>query len=159
MTRNMACRRRAFTLFDLLEWSLALSLTIWLSNVGQASFGWLGAIGGGVLGFFGGIVLGRVPFAISLAILRLSLKRSSTEKLKSKLNEQYFVSHLLIAEMVGRGEQVEQFWPYVLSQIQSESADRQRFGWHNLNIWFPQFVQRVEDFDPNASTESCREKR
>ena len=70
-------------------------------------------------------------------ILRFQLKRASVEKLKQDLEEQYYVAHLLIAELIRRGEAVEQFWPYVLSLLKSDSDDKRRFGWHNLNIWFP----------------------
>lgn len=147
-----------FTLFDLLQWATALGLMAGLSLVGQANYGWLGAISGGVLGFVGGSILGRVPWMLSWSSYRLHLKRSSTEKLMSELKEQYYVSHLLIAELVVRGEPVEQFWPYILSQVQSESSDQRRLGWHNLNIWFPRLAAQIEGFDPHASIEERKEK-
>jgi hypothetical protein len=147
-----------FTLFDLLQWTTALGLMIGLALLGQAKLGWLGAIGGGVLGFVVGSILGRIPLMMSWASYHRHLKRSSTEQLKSELKEQYFVSHLLIAELVVRGEPVEQFWPYILSQVQSESSDQRRFGWRSLNVWFPRLAQQVEGFDPYASTDMCREK-
>lgn len=147
-----------FTLFDLFRWAAALGLMAYLAIVGQAQFGFLGAIGGGVLGFVGGNILGCMPLLVYRVSYRRHLKRSSTEQLKSELDEQYFVSHLLISELVVRGEPVEQFWPYVLSQVQSESSDQRSFGWHNLNIWFPRMANQVEDYDPHASTDACREK-
>jgi hypothetical protein len=147
-----------FTLFDLLKWCVALGLMISGALIGHAEFGWFGAIGGGVLGFVGGGILGRIPWLISWGWYRLHLKRSTTDKLKAELAERYFVSHLLIAELVVRGEPVEQFWPYILSLVKSDSSDRRHFGWHNLNIWFPRLAAQVHGFDPHALTEACREK-
>ena len=145
------------TLFDVLQWGAAFGGMLYGVRVG-ARFGWVGVIGGGLVGFVGGSILGRVPWVISRGWYRWHLKRTSTEELKSELKEQYYVSHLLIAELVIRGEPVEQFWPYVLSQVRGEFSDERRFGWENLRIWFPRMAQQVEGFDPCASTEACREK-
>jgi len=147
-----------FTCFHAVQWFAAAFVMVFAAVFCWQSWGWPGGIVGAAAGFFAGVLIGRLPVAISSVILRFQLKRASVEKLKQDLEEQYFVSHLLIAELIRRGEAVQQFWPYVLSLLKSDSDHKRRFGWHNLNIWFPEFAKQLDGFDPHASTETCRER-
>ena len=121
-------------------------------------FGWLGGIIGALLGAYVGFVVGKVPAVLSFVILRFQLERSSVAALKRRLQTEYFISHLIIAQLVIREEPVNDFRDYIFSLLRSESSDERRFGWHNLNIWFPELVERIEDFDPIDSTSNCRKK-
>jgi hypothetical protein len=147
-----------FTLFHVFE--LVGALVGFFSGLafGQKAFGWIGAIVGAGTGFYCGLVLGRLPYAIVSTRLKRKLKRSDTATLKQRLEKEYFISHLIIACLVVRGEPVEQFRDYVFSLLHSDLSDKRQFGWRNLQIWFPELAQRVGDFNPMNSTEICKEK-
>ncbi len=126
--------------------------------IGQKLFGWVGAIVGSGIGFYCGLVVGRLPQVIVGAMLKQKLKRSDTATLKRRLENEYFISHLIIACLVVRGEPVEQFRKYIFSLLNSDSWDKRRFGWTNLKIWFPELAKRIGSFNPKDSSELCKEK-
>ena len=142
------------TLFDMLQWIGALAGAV----IGSVRFDRPGAVGGAIVGFFLGAIVGRIPFAIAWSCFRFRVKRRSIDRLKQDLEQQYFVSHLLIAELVVRGEPVEQFWPYILSLLGSDSSDERRFGWANLQLWLPRLAARIEGWNPHDSAAKCREQ-
>lgn len=148
-----------FTIFHLLQ---LIALVIGLiagAYYGGNYFGWLGGILGALLGAFAGFaILGRIPFLLSFAILRCDLKQTDTATLKENLKTQFFISHLIIAELVRRGELVEEFRDYIFSLLQSEYFDQRRFGWQNLNIWFPELAAQVETFDPMSPANESKTK-
>jgi hypothetical protein len=124
-----------FTIFHLLELTGAFAgLAVGLI-FGHGWFGWLGVILGGAVGFFAGRILGRVPLAISSAMLKRDLKRCDVATLRSRLDQEYYISHLIIAELVVRGEPIESFRDYVSELLRSDSPDRRRFGELNLQMW------------------------
>ena len=125
---------------------------------GTRLIGWPSGVIGAVLGACAGFVVGKLPLALGLALLRFQLERSSVADLKLRLQTEYFISHLIIAHLVVRGEPVDYFRDYVFSLLHSDIADKRRFGWHNLNIWFPELAKRIEDFNPVAPTADCRKK-
>ncbi len=64
------------------------------------------------------------------------MKRSSNDNLRQRLESQYYASHMIIAELVTRGEPVEAFRD-VVSQIASLNSDVRLFGELNAKLWFP----------------------
>ena len=70
--------------------------------------------------------------------MRWELKHSSAEKLKARLQREYYIAHLLIAELASRGEPVEQFRDYVTGLLRSEKTDEKRFGAGVARTWFPE---------------------
>ena len=100
------------TAFDLLQLLGILAGIATGLSIGHACFGWVGAAVGGVLGLLAGYLVGRLPWLIAWGIFRFRIKSTSTERLRKRLETQYFISHLLIAEIVVRGEPAESFWPY-----------------------------------------------
>jgi hypothetical protein len=106
--------------------------------VGHNGFGWAGAIIGAVVGIVGGYWLGAIPCAVAHVWLRYHLRRSHTADLKARLHRQYAISHFIIAQLVRRGEPVEQFRGYVDTLRHSDSADRRKCGDLNHRIWFPE---------------------
>jgi hypothetical protein len=104
----------------------------------------VGGMAGGVPGAIGGLavgwIAGRLPFAAASWWLRRSLKRATVTDLRSRLEREYFISHLIIAELVTRGEPVQSFRSVVERQLVSQSADVQRFGRANARLWFPELA-------------------
>ncbi len=146
------------TAFDLLQLLGILAGIATGLSIGHACFGWVGAAVGGVLGLLAGYLVGRLPWLIAWGIFRFRIKSTSTERLRKRLETQYFISHLLIAEIVVRGEPAESFWPYVLSLLRSDSSDQRRFGWQNLRIWFPRLAKQAEGFNPEDPVEKRSEQ-
>lgn len=124
-----------FTIFDLLELTGAFAGLAVGVIFGHGWFGWLGVFLGGAIGFFAGRILGRVPLAISSAMLKRDLKRCDVSTLRSRLEREYYISHLMIAELLLRGEPIESFRDYVSELLRSDSPDRRRFGERILQIW------------------------
>lgn len=127
-----------FTLFHVFELIGAIVGAINGLVFGHKAFGWIGALLGAVLGFYVGLVVGRLPYSVAFAWMRCDLKQCDTPTLKRRLEREYFLSQFIIAELVVRGEPVEQFRQYVLSLVQSDSSDKRRFGELNMRIWFPE---------------------
>src|SRR5687768_2868117 len=90
------------TLFDVLQCVGAAAGAVVGYRLGTG----IGATVGGVLGSIVGVVVGwmvgGMPFALSFWFLRRSLRRASVADLRSRLGQDYFVSHLIIAELVTR---------------------------------------------------------
>lgn len=140
-----------FTVFHLFEFIGAIVGTISGLAFGQKEFGWTGALLGIPLGFYVGLALGRLPYFMAVAWMRRGLKKCDTPALKRRLEREYFLSHLIIAELVVRGEPVEQFREYVLSLVHSDSPDERRFGEQNIRIWFPESAPTAADeFKPKV---------
>ena len=130
-----------FTIFHLLELFGASLGLVTGASLGHERFGWVGGVAGAVIGLFAGLILGRLPFVIGFVVLRGNLKRCDVATLRSRLDSQYFISHLIIAELVVRGEPVESFRDYVFGLVHSDCLDRQAFGEHNRRLWFPDAEQ------------------
>jgi hypothetical protein len=124
-----------FTIFHLFELMGTVFGVVAGVAVGRAWLGWLGLVLGGVAGFFVGGVLGRLPCAIASAVLKRNLKRCDVPTLRSRLEREYYISHLIIAQLLIRGEPIKSFRDYVDGLRRSDSSDRRRFGEQLLRIW------------------------
>jgi hypothetical protein len=141
-----------FTLFDLLELIGLVAGGITGFLVGVRHFGIGGAIVGTALGAFAGFVVGRLPFVIGLAWVRWDLRCSSVASLRERARGEYYVSHLILAELAIRGEPPESFKDIVLAQLASPQDDVRGFGLTNARVWFPDLasapiVPRSSDAD------------
>ncbi|HXD01495.1 MAG TPA: hypothetical protein VN048_19320 [Verrucomicrobiae bacterium] len=95
----------------------------------------VGIIVGAVLGLFLGFLVGKIPYIIAVQTLIRNLHRCDVATLRSRLNKEYYISHLIIAELLLRGEPIESFRGYVSGLLLSDSPDRRRFGKEVLRIW------------------------
>jgi hypothetical protein len=103
--------------------------------VGRRWFGWVGIIVGAILGLFLGFLLGKLPYLIAVQTLIRNLHRCDTATLRSRLEKEYYICHLIIAELLLRGETIESFRGYVSGLVLSDSPDRRRVGREVLRIW------------------------
>lgn len=127
--------------------------------IGHNYFGWIGGIGGSLLGAcLGYILFGYVPLMLTNALMRREFKRSDVITLKERLKTEYYISHLIIGELVARGEPVADFLDYIFTLLQSDDSDKRRFGWHNLNIWFPELAGQFGTFDAANPTAENKAK-
>ena len=129
-----------FTLFDLLKLAGAVTGAVFGGRYGYDAFGWPAAILGVLLGVVAGVLVGNLPWVASWAWMRYDLKRCSVPKLKERLKREYFISHLLIGELVSRGEPLEQFRGHVAALLRSGDAAEHHFGKGAARIWFPDLL-------------------
>jgi hypothetical protein len=134
-----------FTTFDFIRILAALGGLILGGVIGSRFANVFGAILGAAAGAFIGLLAGRLPFLIAWAWLRADLRRASVSQLRSRIETQYFISHLLIAELLRRREPLESFREPIVRQLRSESPDVRRFGLANARLLFPELVT---DQDP-----------
>ena len=128
-----------FTLFHLCELSMASIGFVVGVRVGFGWLGWIGAIAAGAIGFVAGFIVGRFPYVICHELIKRSLRRSDVATLRARLDREYYIAHLIIANLVTRGEPIESFQEYVAGLLRSDCADRRRFGARISQIW-PQTI-------------------
>jgi hypothetical protein len=147
-----------FTLFDMFAVIAAVVGLSGAAFAGYAFWGGWGGLGGAIIGVVVGWFVGNIPAVYASNKLKRELKQTPDDELKARLVSQYYISHLIIAELVVRGHPVEDFRDYVLTRINSEHIDQRRFAWTNLRIWFPELAENLKGFDPTEATELCQEK-
>ena len=128
------------TLFDLLRVTGACVGVWYAASWAYREWGWPAAVVAGALGYAIGTILGRLPYVAVRALMLRGFELSSDDRLRGRLEGEYYISHLLIAELVSRGEPAEQFRGYVAGLLQSEDPDRRRFGTRAASVWFPDLV-------------------
>jgi hypothetical protein len=96
-----------------------------------------GVVTGVILAICVGFLVGNLPHEIALVLIRLVFKWRDKNKLRAQLESDYWLSYLIIAELVSRGEPVEQFRGYVESLLRLDSAFRRSYGKVNRRKWFP----------------------
>jgi len=138
-----------FTIFDLFQLLFPLIGLVYGFTTGQRYFGLLGGVGGALLGLAVGFVAGRLPFLIAWRSANFGGK--STDQLRQFFqNDQYFVFHLALAELLSRGEDVSSEKERIIDLLASDSLDRRRFGWASLQIAFPTLAEEILGFDPQS---------
>lgn len=129
-----------FTIFHLLQFVGSVAgLIAGISYGGR--FGIPGAVLGGVLGFVIGTLAGRLPWVMAWTAMQRDLTRATAQELRKRVRREYYISHLLLAELASRGESLEGLRGVVVDQLNSSSADVRRFGEANAAAWFPDLVQ------------------
>jgi hypothetical protein len=135
-----------FTIFDLSELIGAVAGFGVGVLTGWHWFGWPGVILGGVVGLVAGWIFGRVPFAIAGQFLRRNLARCDNATLRSRLDTEYYIAHIIIAHLVIRGEPIESFRGYVAGLLNSDCPDRRRIGEYVVRVW-PQTAEPIQSTD------------
>ena len=107
----------------------------------------VGIVLGAVLGLFLGYLVGKIPYLFAVQTLTRNLHRCDVATLRSRLDKEYYISHLIIAELLLRGETIESFRGYVSGLVLSDSPDRRRFGKEVVRIW-PDSAQPPVEPDP-----------
>ncbi len=131
------------TIFDILQFSVALGAAMTGYRLGHAGAGRAGAFAGAVVGAAAGWIVGRVPAILASRWVHRAMRRANSADLRSRLERDYFLSHIILAELASRGEPLESLRPFVVAQLNSESADVQRFGRANAKMWFPDLLERT----------------
>ncbi len=132
--------RIMFTIFHLLQVLGVVAGLVVGAGVGGGRFGLAGAIAGGALGLVIGWFVGRLPWLLAWGALRRDLRRASAEELRQRVSREYYISHLLIAELASRGESIDVLREVVKEQLRSESPDRRRFAEATAKLWFPDLL-------------------
>ncbi|MDR3159252.1 MAG: hypothetical protein LBU11_09670 [Zoogloeaceae bacterium] len=108
-----------FTIFDFFE---LVALVVGAILGMRYGISWFGIVGG-IVGFFAGalaaLAIGRLPLVIALLFMRRSLTKTSNETLRERLQTQYYISHILLAHLMERGEDVTTEIPLFLDWMRS----------------------------------------
>ena len=128
------------------------------AKLGHDLFGAGGGVGGALLGGFVGWMAGRLPFLITFNWACRSFRRQSTDALRVDLASKYYIAHLILAELMRRGEDIRQDLAVVVDHLSSDDCDRRRFGIACLRLGYPDLAQRLHDYEASESTETCRSK-
>lgn len=147
------------TIFDIFAFALCIAGVAPGAVLGGHYFGTAGAIIGGLIGGYLGLVIGRLPGIISkLWVLRQFDRKTSDELRQVIRSRQYYIYHLAFAQLMARGEDIQQERTYLFDLLSSDATDQRLFGWRTLQSAFPEIAAQIPDYDPNASTEACRNK-
>ena len=144
------------TIFHLFSFCGSCAGIVYGAVLGFSHFGSAGAVLGGIIGLFLGYIVGRIPLGIASMLLGRNLNKTSTEQLKSRIQDEFYITHILIAELAKRGENVEQFFPHVIELLRSSEKDKVRHGIQNLQIWFPRMANSVTRYDFSTNAEEFR---
>lgn len=129
------------TIFDIFQFVAIFGGGAAGYRLGSSIAGNVGAGVGVIVGIVVGWAAGRAPCFFVSRFFHKSLKQTNSSNLRSRLVDEYYISHLIIAELVSRGESVESFRQIVAMQLNSESLDVQRFGQANAQAWFPELLR------------------
>lgn len=105
-----------------------------------SSFGAVAMVFCAVIGWIVGAFVGNLPWAVAWAWMRYDLKRTGVEKLKERLQREFFIAHILIGELVSRGEPLEQFREHVVRLLHSSTLAERQFGQRAASVWFPDLL-------------------
>lgn len=130
-----------FTIFHVLQFIGLTAGAAYGGTFGWHHYGMAGAAIGTMAGLAVGTIIGRLPWTLVATYMRWDLKRSNVEKLRTRVDREPFISHLLIAELVSRGESSDSFRTTVIKQLQSPSPLEREFGEVNAKLWFPDLLQ------------------
>ncbi|RKG82749.1 hypothetical protein D7W79_01740 [Corallococcus exercitus] len=95
-----------FTVFDLFRVLSALAGAGVGAFVGHGLLGWMGGVGGVPVGWVVGYCVGGLPSFFVARFLDNDLRRADPASLRQRLVPEYYISHLILAELARRGEEV-----------------------------------------------------
>lgn len=151
-------RERHLTLFDFLHfWGCTAGIGLGM-RYGYDFGGWAGGVAGAVVGGYVGLVAGRLPLGLVVFWEQRSLKKQSSQQLRERLRrgDEYFITHLLLAHLMARGEDVASELPCIVALLRSDSETRRYFGWSALKLAFPEVASTIAPYQPSDSPEQCR---
>jgi len=146
------------TIFDVVAVGVFLAAVISGARVGYGVAGVTGGIGGALVGAFAGFAIGRLPFLIAFRWARRRFRRQSTDDLRSDLASKYYIVHLILGELMRRGEDISGDLPVLLGLLSSDASDKRDFGLAGLRLGFPELAKRIRDYDASESVTICRSK-
>lgn len=144
------------TLFDILELIAPVAVCVAGLQIGYRKWHWLGAIALALGGLYVGLVLGRIPYVLTLAFLQRDLRRCDTATLKERLRSQYYLSHFIVPILRRRGEPESELQEQTLLLLLAESSDKCWHGWRTVNL-FPELAERLRGIDVCGAPQQYQE--
>ena len=113
-----------------------------------------------MVGGFLGFIIGYLPDFLSQQWLFKSMQKSSNAELKAMIDkgEWTFIQTLALLNLSLRGEDVQSYLPRIITMLESDNWRTRLFGRDALRWVFTELAVRINDYDPQASTEECRRK-
>jgi len=149
--------QRGYTIFDLFILGGIFAGIVIGGEYGYLNLGSTGGLAGAVLGGGAGLLLARLPYVFAAHWTKRSLEKESSQRLRERVREgnEYYISHLLLAHLMKRGEDIAIELPSIVNLIKSESRERRRFGWAALQFAFPETASKIAEYQPDDSTDKC----
>ena len=150
--------QRGYTIFDLFSLGGVIAGSFIGGKYGFLNLGFIGGLTGAVIGAGAGFLLGRLPYLFASFSAKRSFEKESSQRLRERLRRgnEYYVSHLLLAQLMKRGENIASELPSIVDLIKSESSERRRFGWAALKFAFPETASKIAEYQPEDSIDKCR---
>lgn len=128
--------------------------------IGRAALGWVGGLGGALLGAPLGWLGGRVPYLLARLLLRVTLRRETTDQLRARLRDgvMWSLHEDVMNELQRRGEDVRGELPLVLTLLTSDWGAQRHRGWYMLRLFFPDLAAQIPDYEATQMAAQCRAK-
>jgi hypothetical protein len=146
-----------FVLLNLLGFFLGIALGLW---IGGRYYGVPGVVIGCVVGGIVGLIVGHLPEHLAYEWMFRSMRRKSNAELKAMIEsgEWTFIQTLALLNLQIRGEDVQPYLPRVVALLEAEDRRTRLFGRDALRLVFTELALRIDDYDPDGTTEACRRK-
>jgi hypothetical protein len=152
-------RLRLFDLFPIFGFFFGLYFG---ASLGHRIFGMNGGIICAIVGAVSGVIIGTLPGHFMQESMFREMQKSSNEQLKAKIEHPLwsFYNTLALLNLHLRGEDVQPYFPRVLTLLESDDPVTRLFGRDALMLVFTPLGRQLNDlkYDPHASTEDCRAK-
>ena len=127
-------------------------------TIGSAALGWVGGLGGALLRAPLGWLGGRVPYLLARLLLRVTLRRETTDQLRTRLRDgvMWSLYQDVMSELQRRGEDVRGELPLVLTLLTSDWGAQRHRGWYMLRLFFPDLAAQIPNYDATQMAAQCR---
>ncbi len=147
-----------FTSFHLMSLLGVICGTVTGASCGWCWFGPAGLLVGTVAGFVLGAALGELPFVITTLLVRRKLVPMTADELRCDLhtNDRAMLNFILL-ELNHHGEDISIELPFLFTQLTSDDGNQRANALAAMQSVFPEYLERVPDYRPFASTDECRD--
>jgi len=150
--------QRGYTIFDSLSFIVIFSVAVVGARYAYMNFGFVGGLAGAAIGGGIGLFLGRLPYAILSWSIQRYFKNKSSEVIRAYIHkgDHFVITHILLANLMVRGESIIDELPFVLDLMKSDSLNRRQHGWLAFRLSYPELLPKLNGYSPKDAAEKCR---
>ena len=144
------------TLFHVIQLTCAIFFLVSSFSINVEDMLWL-RIFLGICAFILGWFIGNLPFLLSFWHFKRQIRNTSTTDLHQNFGKQFAIGHILITELMVRGENLDQEILIIRQKLVSENLSDRRIAWECLNFAAPEAAKQLQGYDPLADPELCQQ--